>query len=116
MSTTEAEFVAASEGAKEAIWLSRLINEISGFSKIVSNILFVDNASAEKLIKNPEFHKRSKYIEIRHYFVRERYLEGTLNVEHLEGENQVADLLTKAIMRVRFERLRDMTGLCVKSQ
>lgn len=114
LSTTEAEFVAASEGAKEAIWLSRLLNEISDFSKIP--ILYIDNASAVKLIKNPEFHKRSKHIEVRYYFVREKYLEGTLNVEHLEGENQIADLLTKAIMRVRFEKLRDMTGLCVKSQ
>lgn len=45
LSTTEAEFVAVCEGAKEAIWLSRLLNEISGFSKIP--VLFIDNAQVQ---------------------------------------------------------------------
>ena len=109
LSTTEAEFVAASEGTKEAIWLTRMLNEISKLNSTPT--LYIDNASAVKLVKNPEFHKRSKHIEVRHYFVREKYLEGLLQVQHLEGENQIADIMTKPLPRVRFEKLREMMGL-----
>lgn len=69
LSTTEAEYIAACEGAKECIWLSRLLSEIDSTDMPV---LFIDNASALKLIRNPEFHKRSKYIAIKFHFVREK--------------------------------------------
>lgn len=109
LSTTESEFVAACEGAKEAIWLTRMLNEISKFKS--KPTLYIDNASAVKLVKNPEFHKRSKHIEVRHYFVREKYLDGSLQVQHLEGENQIADIMTKPLLHVRFAKLRCMMGL-----
>ncbi|UYV78722.1 hypothetical protein LAZ67_16002545 [Cordylochernes scorpioides] len=62
LSTTEAELVAASNTAKEVIWLNRLFSEISPLNE--QPIIKVDNASTIKLIKNPEFHKRTKHIEI----------------------------------------------------
>ncbi|UYV63705.1 hypothetical protein LAZ67_2005372 [Cordylochernes scorpioides] len=61
LSTTEAELVAASNTAKEVIWLNRLFSEISPLKE--QPIIKVDNASTIKLIKNPEFHKRTKHIE-----------------------------------------------------
>ncbi|UYV67852.1 hypothetical protein LAZ67_5002251 [Cordylochernes scorpioides] len=76
LSTTEAELVAASNTAKEVIWLNRLFSEISPLKE--QPIIKVDNASTIKLIKNPEFHKRTKHIEVRHYFVREMYQEEVL--------------------------------------
>jgi hypothetical protein len=105
LSTTEAEFVAASEATKEVIWLSRLLNEITS---ITTPLLFVDNMSAIKLIKNPVFHKRSKHIEVRHFFVREKVAEGVLTVEHISGTEQIADILTKPLPRATFVKLRDM--------
>jgi hypothetical protein len=78
LSTTEAEFVAASEGAKELVWLTRLLFEISEKKHGVPS-LFVDNASAIKLVKNQEFHKRSKHIEVKYYFVRELFQKGDIN-------------------------------------
>ena len=57
LSTTESEFIAASEAAKKLIWLKRLIEEIV---KLKENpVLMVDNVGALKFAKNPEFHKRT---------------------------------------------------------
>ena len=73
LSTTEAELMAVSEAAKEVIWLNRLLGEISHLEE--QPVLGVDSASAIKLIKNPEFHKRTKHIEVKTLF-REREVLG----------------------------------------
>ena len=73
LSTTEAEITAASEATKEIICLIRLLKEL-GERFEVPPTLYVDSASAVKLAKNPEYHKRSKHVEVRHFFVREKYL------------------------------------------
>jgi len=70
LSATEAKFIAASEGAKELLWLKCLLGELGGKCSEVPT-LYVDNASTVKLAKNPEFHKQSKHIEVLYYFVRE---------------------------------------------
>ncbi|KYM94367.1 Copia protein [Cyphomyrmex costatus] len=74
-------------------------------------ILRVDNASAIKLMKNPGFHKRSKHIDVRFHYVRERVQEQQLKIEYIPSEEQVADILTKPVPRVRNERLRRMLGM-----
>jgi hypothetical protein len=111
LSTTEAEYVAASEAAKDVVWLTRLFNEIAPFD--ATPVLQVDNASAIKLAKNPIFHKRSKHIDVRAHFVRELVEEGKLIIEHIASKDQVADLLTKPIPSTQFRRLRDKIGLTV---
>lgn len=69
LSTMEAEYVAASESAKEAVWLHRLFSEIAPLNEMP--MIFMNNISAMKLVKNPSFHKRSKYIAVHYHFVRE---------------------------------------------
>ncbi|CAD7077956.1 unnamed protein product [Hermetia illucens] len=70
LSTTDAEYVAAAAAAKEAIWLRKLLNDLGCLPK-TSTVLRVDNQSAIRLIKNAEFHKRTKHIDIKHHYVRE---------------------------------------------
>jgi len=108
LSTTEAEFVAASEAAKEIVWLTRLFNEITELGEIP--ILQVDNQSAIKLIKNPEFHKRTKHIDVRYYFVRELYEEGKIGVEYVATQEQLADIMTKPLAKGPFQELRGKLG------
>ena len=109
VSTTESEIVAASEGTKELIWLKRLMFELTNRSEPIT--LFVDKASAVKLAKNPEFHSRTKHIQIHHYFVRGKFLEGHPAAEHIDGQSQSADIMTKALDRVRFQFLRQKIGV-----
>lgn len=109
LSITEAEYIGASEATKDAVWLSRLFSEISPMKTVL--LLLVDNASAIKLVKNPTFHKRSKHIDVRAHFVRERVQNGELKIEHIPSEEQVADILTKPIPRIQFQRLREKLGM-----
>lgn len=110
LSTTEAEFIATSEASKEIIWLQRLLNGILE-SDLQIPVLQVDNASAVKLIRNPEFHQRSKHIDVRYSFVREKVAEKILDVVHIPGSQQVADIFTKPLPTPRFCYLRTLLGV-----
>ena len=102
LSTTESEYIAASEAAKEIVWFARLF-KITNFTTVP--LLRVDNLSAVKLVQNPVYHKRSKHIDVRYHFVREKHETGELVVDHVCGEEQLADVLTKPLSRDRFKRL-----------
>ncbi|BES91891.1 Hydra magnipapillata [Nesidiocoris tenuis] len=95
ISTTEAEITAASEAARELIWLKRLFEEVLEIE--LKPVVKIDNEAAIKLARNPENHKRTKHIRIRHFFVRELVSEGEIEVEAVETANQLADMFTKPI-------------------
>jgi len=101
LSTTESEYVAAASAAKEIIWLRKLLKDID-CEMSAPTTLFVDNLSTVKLIKNPEFHKRTKHIDIKYHFIREKVVNQEIDVKHISSEKQMADLLTKALPRDRF--------------
>lgn len=98
LSTTESEYVAAATAARELIWLRNLINGI-GYPCKKPTILFVDNQSTIKLSKNAEFHKRTKHIDIRYHYIREKYESGEILIEYVPTEMQKADIFTKALPR-----------------
>lgn len=82
LSSCEAEFMAATEAVKQAIWLQELLSEITG-KKCVKTILYVDNKSAIALTKNPVFYCRSKHIHKRYHFIRECVKKEQIDVEHM---------------------------------
>ena len=63
--------------------------------------LLVDNKSAIALSKNPVHHERSKHIDTRYHYVRECVERGQIDIEHVSTTEQLADILTKALGRVR---------------
>ena len=110
LSTTESEYAAAATAAKEAIWIRKLLSDIE-YRCETGTLLYVDNQSAIKLAKNPEFHKRTKHIDIRYHYLREKYQSGEINIQYVPSEVQKADILTKPLARDRFTSLRDSLGL-----
>jgi hypothetical protein len=115
LSSCEAEYIAASLSTCQAIWLKNLVEEISQ-EKCDSITLKIDNVSAINLAKNPIAHGRSKHIELRFHYLREQVDNGNLSLMHCRSEEQVADLLTKAVSVQVFQRLRDLMGVeCVKN-
>ena len=73
--------------------------------------IFIDNKSAIQLCKNPVFHDRSKHIEVRYHYIRECVEAGTICVKHISTGEQLADILTKPLARVRFQELRTRLGM-----
>lgn len=114
LSTTEAEFIAAASCACQAVWLKRVLENldlVQGRTIIVR----CDNSSAIKLSKNPVMHGRSKHIDVRFHFLRELTKEGTVKLVHCVSQEQLADLMTKPLKMDAFLKLRELLGVCSKS-
>ena len=110
LSSCEAEFMAGTEAAKQAIWLQDLLGEIMGTS-YDGTVLRIDNQSAISLTKNPVFHGRSKHIHSRYHFIRKCVERKLIEVEHVPGSEQKADILTKALGRIKYKEMREMIGV-----
>ncbi|KAD4586296.1 hypothetical protein E3N88_23897 [Mikania micrantha] len=110
LSSCEAEFMAATAAATQALWLRNLISDLLG-EKPQQVVLLVDNESALSLMKNPVFHGRSKHIDTKYHFIRECVERNQICVKHVSGELQKADIMTKALPRYKFESMRKMIGV-----
>lgn len=110
LSSTEAEYMALSEAAKEAMYLARFLREI-GFVELANVNLFCDNNGARKLAENPVYHNRTKHIDVRHHFVREVLQCGYLQVNYISTEEMAADILTKGLSKVKHAKCLELLGL-----
>nr|GEY98785.1 ribonuclease H-like domain, reverse transcriptase, RNA-dependent DNA polymerase [Tanacetum cinerariifolium] len=109
--TLNFEFMVAIAAACQALWLQRLLNALTS-SKEEKVTIRVENKSAIALMKNPVFHERSKHIDIRYHFIKECVEKNQIEVEHIRGDLQRADILTKALARIKFAKMREL--LCIK--
>jgi hypothetical protein len=110
LSTTEAEYVAASETSREAIWLRHLLQDIDLANPNPVKI-HCDNQSAIQLVRNPVLHARTKHINIRYHFIRDQLESNKIDIIYIETKMQIADILTKPLATPLFERLRDQIGI-----
>ncbi|KAK3019903.1 hypothetical protein RJ639_002952 [Escallonia herrerae] len=107
----EAKFVAATACACQAIWLRRILEELQ-FKQTEATIVFCDNNSAIKLSKNPVLHGRSKHIDVKYYFLRDLSIDGTIDLKYYRSEVQLADIFTKPLRFLPFQKLRRLLGMC----
>jgi len=110
LSSCEAEYVAAALGACQGVWLSRLIAELKN-EQVQKFRLLIDNKSAIELSKNPVHHERSKHIDTRYHYIRDCIEQGVVEVDHVRTGDQLADILTKPLARMRFAELRMKLGV-----
>ena len=115
LSTAEAEYVALSSAAQEAVWLRQLMSEL-GSPPTTPTKVFEDNQSAIAMSKNPQFHGRAKHIGIKHHFIREQVGSKIIKLEYCPTEQMVADIFTKGLSRELFCRLRDKAGIIPMNQ
>ena len=108
LSSTEAEFLAAGEATKTALWMRQLLKEVG--KEIVPTVQ-IDNISAIRLIKNPEFFKRVKHVDIKYKFICEKFERGEVQFEHVRSEDNLADICTKNLPKGVFLKLRNSLGL-----
>ena len=110
LSTTEAEYVAATSAGQEILWLRNLFTEL-GYKFNSSSTLYIDNRSALSVAKNPEHHGRMKHLDLRFYWLRNEVEKGTITMVHLPTEEMPADIMTKALGRLKVGEMVDMLGL-----
>jgi hypothetical protein len=107
LSSCEAEYMALKEAIKEFVWLSNLFDEINSLKTSNSKVLLTDNQSAIDLSKNPEYHARSKHIDIQYHYVREVVQNGQVTLKYVPTKENVADVFTKPLSPAIFNRFKD---------
>jgi hypothetical protein len=98
LSSTEAEYMALTQATKEALWLKRFLVELGQYNGGPVRIM-VDNQSCMALARNPEFHARTKHIDIQCHFIREVVANEEVDLEYCPTREMVADVQTKPLPR-----------------
>ena len=109
-SSTEAEYMAASDAAKEAIWW-RLFLSCLGYSMDNATRILSDNQGSIALSKNPEGHRRVKHIGVRHHYIREQVAKGTRILDYVSTTKMAADVLTKAVGATQHSTIIQLLGM-----
>jgi hypothetical protein len=110
LSSCEAEYIAASTASTQALWLVRLLGDLLGRDTGAVE-LRVDSKSALALSKNPVFHEWSKHIRVRYHFIRGCLEEGSFKACYINTKDQLEDLLTKPLGRIKFLDLCSRIGM-----
>ncbi|GKC26312.1 integrase [Tanacetum coccineum] len=100
LSSTEAEYVAATKAACQAIWLRRMLSDLNQTQNGATTIFCA-------MTRNRVPHYRTKHIAIKHHFIRELVAERQVELEFCRTDQQLADLFTKSLSRGKFEEFRD---------
>ena len=113
LSTTEAEYVAACSAGQEILWMRNFLTECGYSVKSAPSTLYIDNNSALQVAKNPEHHGRMKHLDLRFYWLRDEVHRGSIRLVHLQTADMPADMLTKALGRVKLQHMAALSGLGV---
>ena len=101
-STTEAEYIAASEAAKEGCWIKKFLNELEVVPSSMDAIeLYCDNNGAIAQAKEPRSHQRSKHVLRRYHLIREIIDRGDVKVCRVDSASNTADPLTKSLSQAK---------------
>ena len=113
LSTTESEYVAATHGMKEALWLHSLLSEVfGGFDKVT--VLFGDNQAAISLARDHQYHARTKHIDVRYHWIRWVIEQGALHLVYCPTDDMVADVLMKSLPSAKVKHFAAGLGLRAK--
>ena len=106
LSTCEAEIIALSEGAKDVVYLRKLVKGL-GAPELDPSQLRTDSKSARDVSYNPEHHDKMKHVQRRHFFVRDMVESFELEVPFVRTADNLADILTKPMKDAKqFHKLR----------
>ena len=114
-SSAEAEFQAIAQGICEVIWLERLLKDLK-IPLAQPTRVYSDSKSAISIVKNHVQHDRMKHVRIDRSFIKREIEEGGIVLSYMPSKDQVADVFTKAMVRLGFEFLIGKLGMmCIYS-
>uniref|UniRef100_A0A803KS96 Uncharacterized protein n=1 Tax=Chenopodium quinoa TaxID=63459 RepID=A0A803KS96_CHEQI len=106
LSTTEAEYMAMTEGVKESLWLRGLLDDLGFRQEGVQ--LSCDIQSAIHLEKNQVYHARTKHIDVRYHFIRDVVEKGDISLMKVHTDKNPADMLTKVVSGSKFQHCLEL--------
>ena len=109
-SIAEAKYVAACSISCEAVWLRKLPCDLFDID-LDATCIYCNNQSCVKLSENPLFHDKSNHIEIKYHYIRDMVQRGAVRLQYVATDEQIADVLTKPLARVKFEYFREKLGV-----
>jgi len=105
LSSTEAEYVVLTQGVKESLWLGELLQDLGALKyQHEIRLLHCDNQGAIALTKNPEYHARTKHIDIQYHFIRQHVEAGAIQLTYCPTYKMTADIFTKPLPRPQFQK------------
>jgi len=105
LSSTEAEYVALTQGVKQSVWLGELLQDLGALNhQHEIRLLHCDNPGAIALTKNPEYHARTKHIDIQYHFIRQDVEAGAIQLTYCPTHEMTADIFTKPLPRPQFQK------------
>lgn len=99
LSSCEAEYLACAHAARQIVWFRSLFKEI-GFTQNHPTILFCDNKGTVACTHDPHSHSQMKHIDIRAHFIRDCVNNHLIDVHHIPGDQNTADILTKPLDKI----------------
>ena len=106
LSTTEVEYIAATEAAKEMLWMKRFLQELGLMQD--EYVVFCDSQSAMDLSKNTLYHSRTKHIDVRYHWLRDVIGKELMKLKKIHTDFNPSDMMTKVVTR---EKLKLCAGL-----
>jgi hypothetical protein len=112
LSSCEAEYMAIKETIKENLYIQGILQELEPYIGFIEcGNIYTDSNSAIQLAKNPVFHNRTKHIDIQYHFIRETVKTGKIGLKFIPTEQQLANVLTKAVDYKEISIFRDKAGI-----
>ena len=116
-SSCEAEYIALCAACKEAIWVMKIVSPLIKITEVGKSVtIFSDSQSAIALSLTEAVNRRNKHIAITYHFVREVVDDGRVKLEYIPTKNMLADTMTKPLGRVKFQGLREVSGIFGKGE
>jgi hypothetical protein len=115
-STVEAEYIAAGAATKEVIWLQYLLTELTGATTLRRPLLLLDNAGAESLAQNEKVSNKTKHIRYTYHFIRDCARSKLVELKHVPGTDNPADMLTKPLASEKFLKFRKAVNVQTASE
>ena len=105
LSSCEAEYMALADSAKAVAFLTSILDDI-GLTQPLPLTIYEDNQPAIHIAMNPISSPRTRHINVRYHYIREKIINGEIVVKYLSTEEMVADIFTKPLDKVKFVKFR----------
>jgi hypothetical protein len=96
LSSCEAEYMACTHAIKQILWYRSLMQEL-GFTQEHTSPLFCDNQGTVACTHDPQHHSHMKHMDIRYHFIHDSIQKLLVDIVHIPGIENIADLLTKPL-------------------